>query len=272
MYLLLFLCIFLDTTRIFSFTVKSSNFRWNRIFKPVVFDSQTSTPPTVGEAVVSAKKEYSFVQDELKPYAMKLHTRDQAKDGQQKAQTPFTKWEPTRANYLQFLQDSLKIYQTFDEINGKYDVLAPFRQTGLERQQALEEDIHWLLDYDKTLTRPTFSAYALDYAQVLQKMAQESIPKYICHYYNHYFAHTAGGRMIGAKMAEILLEKKVLKFYQWEGDVKVLIDATKLKIDQLASTWTEEEKKDCMEQTMNTFQYGGLLLSPLRPPSPAPSS
>ena len=53
-------------------------------------------------------------------------------------------------------------------------------------------------------------------------MAGESIPKFMCHYYNHYFAHTAGGRMIGRRMADNLLDSTTLKFYQWEGgDVKV---------------------------------------------------
>lgn len=28
-------------------------------------------------------------------------------------------------------------------------------------------------------------------------------PAFICHYYNHYFAHTAGGRMIGAKVSQV---------------------------------------------------------------------
>ena len=50
----------------------------------------------------------------------------------------------------------------------------------------------------------------------------------MCHYYNHYFAHTAGGRMIGRKMAANLLDGTTLKFYQWEsGDVKVrVLDCT----------------------------------------------
>ena len=53
-------------------------------------------------------------------------------------------------------------------------------------------------------------------------MAGDNIPKFMCHYYNHYFAHTAGGRMIGRRMSEKLLDNYTLKFYQWEGgDVKV---------------------------------------------------
>ena len=31
----------------------------------------------------------------------------------------------------------------------------------------------------------------------LRELAATSPPAFMCHYYNHYFAHTAGGRMIG---------------------------------------------------------------------------
>lgn len=59
----------------------------------------------------------SFVQNEMRSYAMKLHTRDQApREGQQKAEKPFTTWEPKRENYLQFLVDSLVVYETLDNI------------------------------------------------------------------------------------------------------------------------------------------------------------
>jgi heme oxygenase len=36
----------------------------------------------------------------------------------------------------------------------------------------------------------------------------------MCHYYNFYFAHTAGGRMIGKQMSALLLDKKTLDFYK----------------------------------------------------------
>lgn len=213
-------------------------------------------------------KPYSFVQDEMRPFAMKLHTRDQApKEGQQKAETPFTKWQPGRSNYLQFLVDSLRVYETLETIVAEHAILAPLRNTGLERSAALKEDIHWMLDYDKTLTMPACGAGGIEYSQFLSQLAKESIPKFLCHYYNHYFAHTAGGRMIGAKMAELLLEKKVLKFYSWEGDVKQLLDETRGKIDVIANTWTAEEKQQCLEETMPSFKYGGMLMSALKPPA-----
>lgn len=213
-------------------------------------------------------KPYSFVQDEMRPFAMKLHTRDQApKEGQQKAETPFTKWQPGRSNYLQFLVDSLRVYETLETIVAEHEVLAPLRNTGLERTVALREDIQWMLDYDKTLTMPACGAGGIQYSAFLSQLAKESIPKFLCHYYNHYFAHTAGGRMIGAKMAELLLEKKVLKFYSWDGDVKQLLDETRRKIDVIANTWTAEEKQKCLEETMLSFKYGGMLMSALKPPA-----
>mgnify|MGYP007125936209 CR=1 FL=1 len=36
---------------------------------------------------------------------MKLHTRDQSREGEQEAQKPGAKWEPGRGEYLQFLED-----------------------------------------------------------------------------------------------------------------------------------------------------------------------
>lgn len=220
----------------------------------------------VDASVAPEKKEYSFVRDDLRSYAMKLHTKDQApKEGEQKAQTPFTKWEPKRADYLQFLVDSLHVFSTFEEIVSETPALAPFKNTGLERSTALKEDIAWFPTYDSSLTIPECGESGLEYSKFLRNLAKESIPKFMCHYYNHYFAHTAGGRMIGKKISDMLLEGKVLKFYEWDGDVKAMIEETKGKIDALAATWTEEEKKQCMEETMASFQYSGSLMVYMKP-------
>lgn len=37
----------------------------------------------------------------------------------------------------------------------------------------------------------------------IRELAKTNPPAFICHYYNHYFAHTAGGRMIGAKVSQV---------------------------------------------------------------------
>ena len=46
-------------------------------------------------------------------------------------------------------------------------------------------------------------------------------PAFVCHFYNQYFAHTAGGLMIGKKMSDALLDGRTLEFYKWgdAGDV-----------------------------------------------------
>lgn len=64
----------------------------------------------------------------------------------------------------------------------------------------------------------------MTYARKVAELATTDPPTFICHYYNFYFAHTAGGRMIGKKMSELLLDSATLKFYQWEGDVQVHLD------------------------------------------------
>jgi hypothetical protein len=69
--------------------------------------ARESTPPpppsTTTDAATGNNKAaapYSFVNDELRAYAMRLHTRDQApREGQQAAQKPFTKWEVISDDY-----------------------------------------------------------------------------------------------------------------------------------------------------------------------------
>ena len=56
---------------------------------------------------------------------------------------------------------------------------------------------------------------------MLSELAASSPAAFMCHYYNFYFAHTAGGRMIGQKVSQMALEGWMGAFYQWEGDVKV---------------------------------------------------
>lgn len=226
-----------------------------------------NSPTTVVNEIADRKK-ISFVQDELRPYAMKLHTRDQApKEGQQPAQQPFTQWEVDRAGYLHFLVDSLHVYETFDKIVNENPVYAKFRNTGLERSQALRDDIKWFPEYDNKLKIPECGKSGKEYAKLLVELSTTSVSKFMCHFYNHYFAHTAGGRMIGKKMADKLLEGKVLKFYEWDGDVKVLLDAVRQNIDEMAERWSPEEKLACLEETAATFRAGGSLMVYMKPPS-----
>jgi heme oxygenase (biliverdin-producing, ferredoxin) len=232
--------------------------------------AMSATPDTSIASDTTTSKPVSFVTDVMRPYAMKLHTRDQApKEGKQAPQTPFTAWEPSRQGYLRFLVDSLAVYEALEAIVEGNPQLSGLRNTGLERSKELKEDIAWILTYDKTLEPSVCGPYGEAYAKFLHQVAQESIPRFVCHFYNQYFAHTAGGLMIGKRMSDKLLEGKTLKFYTWTvPDVKVLLDQTRKEIDKLAATWTEKEKQVCLEETMACFGYSGSLFAYVKPPMP----
>lgn len=215
------------------------------------------------DKTISAEKPKSFVNDVMRPYAMKLHTRDQApKEGQQAPQRPVTAWEPTREGYLKFLVDSLAVYEQLESTVKSDPRLKILQNNGLERSEELKEDIEWMLKYDNTLSRLEVGPAGSEYVSLLNSLSKESLPKYMCHYYNQYFAHTAGGIMMGKMFSQKLLDGAVLKFYTWKvPDVKVLLDDTKKRIDSVAETWTEEEKEQCLQETMTCFKYSGNLLS-----------
>lgn len=64
--------------------------------------------------------------EEMRFVAMRLHTRDQAKEGEKEVkepeERPVAKWEPTVDGYLSFLVDSKLVYDTLEGIIEK----APF--------------------------------------------------------------------------------------------------------------------------------------------------
>lgn len=233
-----------------------------------------------GGAPPTESKEYSFVQ-EMRTYAMKLHTREQVQKpgaagakpdghghghGGPPPSSSAPQWQPSRQNYLQFLVDSLMVYTSLDNIIEKNEKLHIFRATGLERANALKEDIKWMYENDNTLEVAKCGPNGIYYSSFLTALAIESIPKFICHYYNFYFAHTAGGRMIGKRLADNLLNGKVLGFYQWNDDVNVLLDGTRKKIDAMANNWSEDEKNTCLEETASCFKLGGSLMVYISPP------
>ena len=179
----------------------------------------TTTVPTTKSTPKTATHDdtYSFIQTELRGAAMKLHTKSQSpKEGEVKEQEK-TSNEPyvtTHTDYLSFLIDSQHVYKAMEEIVNQYDTLTPFRTTRLERVIPLEQDIMYMLETFEFKERPTVGRPGHDYAQLLRDVAKVSIPAFTCHYYNHYFAHTAGGRMIGKQMSALLLNKKTLEFYK----------------------------------------------------------
>ena len=78
---------------------------------------------------------------------------------------------------------------------------ASFCATGLERSSSLAADIEWFKETYK-LAAPSVhpDGPGATYAKLIADLAKTDPQAFICHYYNFYFAHTAGGRMIGNKV------------------------------------------------------------------------
>ncbi|KAK1611279.1 hypothetical protein QYE76_034952 [Lolium multiflorum] len=199
--------------------------------------------------------------EEMRAVAMRLHTKDQAREGEKEPQAPpVNRWEPTAEGYLRFLVDSRLVFQTLEDIVDRAAVpwYAEFRNTGLERSEALKKDLEWFSEQGHTIPEP--SAPGTTYASYLEELSEKDPQAFICHFYNVYFAHTAGGRMIGKKVAEKILNKKELEFYQWEGTLSQLLQNVRSKLNQVASNWSREEKNHCLEETEKSFAYSGDLL------------
>lgn len=79
------------------------------------------TTVTATEVRSNKRSTGGFV-DEMRAVAMKMHTKDQSKEGEKKTEgTPWPKWEPTIDGYLKFLVDSKHVYDTFDKILDQAD-------------------------------------------------------------------------------------------------------------------------------------------------------
>lgn len=207
--------------------------------------------------------EFPPILEELRDVAMRLHTKEQApREGQAPAPAkPAERYVPTRTDYLRFLVDSNAVYEALEEVVNGDERMASFRNTGLERTAALEKDIAWMCEkYD--LERPEVGAPGRAYAEELRSMMDgegRGVPEFVCHYYNFYYAHLAGGRMIGKQMSKLLLDGETLEFYKWDEDVNELKAKGKDQIEQLARPWTRKQRDECVDATAAAFRGGGAL-------------
>ncbi|KAJ8431860.1 hypothetical protein Cgig2_023504 [Carnegiea gigantea] len=267
----------------------------------MVLGSKTQLPTTSHggpeplKAVVAAAEERRGFVDEMRAVAMKLHTKEQAKEGEKEVKGPEemspAKWEPSVEGYLKFLVDSKLVYDTLERIVDEAPVAycrvdrhlrikaisalviclsflitnhlvgivdAEFRNTGLERSESLATDLEWFKEQGHLIPKP--SAAGLTYATFLEELAKKDPQAFICHFYNVYFAHSAGGRMIGKKVAEKILNKKELEFYKWDGNLRQLLQNVRDKLNLVAENWTREEKNHCLEETQKSFKYSGQIL------------
>ncbi|KAF3453698.1 hypothetical protein FNV43_RR04139 [Rhamnella rubrinervis] len=202
--------------------------------------------------------------EEMRFVAMRLHTKDQAKEGEKEVkepeERPVAKWEPSVDGYLRFLVDSKLVYDTLEGIIEKaaFPSYAEFRNTGLERSEKLAKDLEWFKEQGHVIPEP--SDPGVTYAQYLKELSEKDPQAFLCHFYNIYFAHTAGGRMIGKKVAEKILNNKELEFYKWDGDLSQLLHNVRVKLNNVAESWTREEKNHCLEETEKSFKHSGDIL------------
>ncbi|CAI7829630.1 unnamed protein product [Closterium sp. NIES-54] len=199
--------------------------------------------------------------EEMRIRAMKLHTKDQAKEGEEETkERPLAKWEPTKEGLVQFLVDSKAVFDAMESVVRDSDlpVYRKFLNTGLERSDALAKDLAWFESQGFKIPPPDEAGSS--YAKYLAELARSDTPAFICHFYNVYFAHSAGGRMIGRKVSEMLLEGREMAFYQWEGELPDLLAAVREKLNEVAEDWTREQKDHCLEETEKSFKYSGQLL------------
>ena len=172
-------------------------------------------------------------------------------------------WQPTKEGYLRFLVESKAVYDAMEQIvaSGASPMYGDFVDTGLERAEVLAADIDWFCETYQ-MTAPVADGPGAEYARFLKDLSTTAPPEFICHFYNVYFAHSAGGRMIGRKVSEMILDNKELAFYKWEkpGGLEAQMTRTKAKLNDAAEKWSREEKDRCLEETGKSFELSGKLL------------
>ena len=52
----------------------------------------------------------------------------------------------------------------------------------------------------------------------------------------------------------MILDSTTLEFYKWDGDVKEMLATVKDKLNELAASWTREQKDHCLEETHVSFK------------------
>ena len=175
-------------------------------------------------------------------------------------------WQPSREGYARFLAESKVVYECMEGIVAREPAFESFRGTGLERSAALAEDLAWWEATFGASPEAAPEGSGSTYAEYLEALAERDPPAFLCHFYNQYFAHTAGGRMIGNQMSDKLLDGKDLAFYQWDGDLPAMMAQVKADINRVAEEWSEEQRSTCLEETEKSFKMSGQLLQEIAKP------
>ncbi|KZV45198.1 hypothetical protein F511_11798 [Dorcoceras hygrometricum] len=168
-------------------------------------------------------------------------------------------WEPSMEGFLKYLVDSKLIFDAIEHIvDESSDVsYVYFRKTGLERSDGLSKDLEWLRLQGNVIPQPGYPGTM--YARYLKELAEKCRPMFLCHFYNIYFSHIAGGQVIAKQVSERLLEGRELEFCRWEGDEEELLRGVREKLNAIGEHWSRDEKNKCLREATKTFRFLGQI-------------
>eukprot|EP00262_Sarcandra_glabra_P005447 TRINITY_DN1705_c0_g2_i1.p1 TRINITY_DN1705_c0_g2~~TRINITY_DN1705_c0_g2_i1.p1 ORF type:complete len:307 (+),score=54.80 TRINITY_DN1705_c0_g2_i1:38-922(+) len=202
--------------------------------------------------------------EEMRFVAMKLRNSKSNREGgaaiEEGEASDGDTWQPSMDGFLKYLVDSKLVFETLERIvdESNHVAYAYFRNTGLERLEGLSKDLEWFSEQDFVIPPP--SSPGISYAQYLDEVGEKSAPSFLCHFYNIYFAHIAGGQVIGKRVSEKLLEGRELEFYKWDGDVPELLKDVRDKLNMLGEHWSRDEKNRCLREAAKSFKFSGQIV------------
>ncbi|KAK4387550.1 putative inactive heme oxygenase 2, chloroplastic [Sesamum angolense] len=198
-------------------------------------------------------------------------------------------WRPSMEGFLKYLVDSELVFSTVERIvDESSDVsYVYFRKTGLERSDCISRDLKWLSEQGNVIPEP--SNPGITYVQYLEELAEKTPPLFLCHFYNIYFSHIAGGQVI-AKQDNctgfcIVVQKPCLRFSSacyigfaiclkeairrkrtgvlpMGGRCRRVVERVREKLNALGEHWSRDEKNKCLREATKAFRFLGQMVSP----------
>ncbi|KDP32405.1 hypothetical protein JCGZ_13330 [Jatropha curcas] len=173
-------------------------------FKPIAVSQRKVKMEVIAGETPNKKGESrpGFV-EEMEAASLKLHTREHSEKGQKEIKQPedraLSEWGLSIQGIISFLVDSKSVYNELEDIlkNPDFPFNAELENTGFERSANLEKDLEWFKEQGYAIPEP--SSAGADYAKYPKELSENDPQAFICHFYNIYFVHTAGGQMIGKK-------------------------------------------------------------------------
>ncbi|KAL5539396.1 hypothetical protein UlMin_044025 [Ulmus minor] len=197
---------------------------------------------------------------------------------------------PKHAFYLHFSQP-VKIGTDLLKIPSHVTCTAKLKNTGLERSESFAKDLEWFKEQGYAIPEP--STPIVNYAKYLKELSEKDPQAFICHFYNIYFAHSAGQSsklitrnflpathvlLFGIHVFQIkqsqfkpfpthlyfllfqavekILNGKGLEFYKWDGDLSQLLQNVREKLNKVA----ERREEPLLERNREIFKYSGDIL------------